>query len=110
MSTRTDRATSPEQVIPPECCRAILGTVRHVQAAHFQDTGHRPGWWSVAAHWSALVRARQAEQASAREAAAREQDRRLQAYDSLIVHCRACGDPRLPDYPHACSTAAAAAA
>ena len=44
MSTRADRAISPEQVVPPECCRAVQGTLRHVQAAHFQDTGHRAGW------------------------------------------------------------------
>ena len=64
----------------------------------------------MAAHWSALVQVRQFEQAGAREAAAREQDKRLQAYDSLIVRCPACGDPCLPDYPHDCSTTAAAAA
>ena len=73
----------------------VVEALRHVQAAHFQDTGHRPGWWRTAARWSMRQQTHQAEQAATTHSQARERDRRAQGYNLLIITCTACGTARL---------------
>ena len=83
----------------------VVEALRHVQAAHFQDTGHRPGWWRTAARWSMRQQTHQAEQAATTHSQARERDRRAQGYNLLITTCTACGTARLSDHPHTCHQA-----